>query len=59
MKKLLTVQQVAELIQVAPITIYKWISAGKIPYTKLPSGSVRFDPDKLQNWINNRTVRVK
>lgn len=58
MNTLLTVAQVAKMMQVNENTVYRWISGGKIPYTKLPSGLVRFEQEKLDNWIKNRTVKA-
>lgn len=58
MTKLLTSKDVAEIMQVKQRTIYAWVQAGKIPFTKLPGGDIRFDAQKLDNWIKNRTARV-
>lgn len=58
MNKLLTVAEVAQMMQVGANTVYRWIAGNKIPYTKLPGGGVRFDQEKLNNWLKNRTARV-
>jgi len=52
-EKLLTVQQLGELIQVSPKTIYQWTHIGFIPHYKLPKG-VRFSPWRVMGWLSGR-----
>ncbi len=55
MKKLLTVQQVAEVLQIHPNSLYRLVYQKRIPFTKV-SGMVRFDQDQLDRWIEARKV---
>ena len=59
MSKMLTVKDVAELMQVKSLTVYRWVQDRKIPFAKLPGGTLRFDADKINNWIQLRTVKSK
>jgi excisionase family DNA binding protein len=57
MSKLLTIEQLAEQIQISKGTIYKWTMANKIPHLKMGS-AVRFDPVAIEKWLKSRTVLV-
>jgi len=35
--------QIAELFQVKPITVLKWVERGQIPYIKMSDKCLRFD----------------
>jgi len=56
MDKLLTVNEVAEYLKLAKITIYKMVSAKAIPHVKL-NRRLLFDPNQLQLWIEEKSVR--
>lgn len=51
--RLLTVQQVAELLQVKLSTIYKWTHEGSIPHLKL-GRLVRFREDDILEWLRDK-----
>jgi len=51
MSKLFTVREVAELLKVNIMTIYRWIKEGKIKQTKI-GRSVRIDESELNKFIN-------
>ncbi|MHB1680962.1 MAG: helix-turn-helix domain-containing protein [bacterium] len=53
-KQLLTVKQVSELINIAPLTIYKLTYGRKIPFVKI-GRIVRFDKDKILTWLNSNS----
>lgn len=55
MSKLMTPKEVADHLGVTINTVYKWVAANKIPYVKL-NKSVRFNPSKLESWINSRSI---
>ena len=59
MTELISVQQLSEKINFTPMTIYRWVKARKIPYIKMPGNDIRFDKDKIDKWIENRTVKSK
>lgn len=49
----LTVQEVAQLLNVRVQTLRKWIAMGKIPSVKV-GRACRIDPQELESWINER-----
>lgn len=53
MEKLLTVQQLSELIQVKRSTLYEWTHVGFIPHYKFPKG-IRFKEIEIVNWLRKR-----
>ena len=53
MEKLLSIQQLSELIQVSPKIIYQWTHTGYIPHYKLPKG-IRFREQDIETWLRNR-----
>jgi excisionase family DNA binding protein len=58
MSKLLTIDQLAEELQVSKHTIYKWVAASKIPHIPMPNRKVRFDMSAIEKWLKSRTVTV-
>ena len=56
MEKLLKVEQLSEIIQISPSTIYHWTQAGFIPHYKLPKG-LRFRIGEIENWLNRKKIR--
>ena len=58
MSNLLNIKQVAELLNMSERTIYEYVADQKIPYVKIGK-AVRFDPDKIENWVRLRTVNAK
>ena len=53
MEKLLTINDLSNLLQVSKRTIYQWTHTGFIPHYKLPRG-VRFRPSEVEKWIQKR-----
>ncbi len=51
----MTVDEVAERLQVRPRTIYQWVHEGYIPVIKLGS-LVRFSQASLAEWLQKRAV---
>jgi excisionase family DNA binding protein len=49
--RLLGVKEVAELLGLAPGTIYHLVSQGRIPCVRLSSRCLRFRPSDLEGWI--------
>ena len=52
--KYLTIEQVAEMLQVTRMTIYNFQNNG-LPFIKLGK-SVRFDKDDVIAWMNSKKV---
>ncbi len=48
--KLLTIQELAEILNAKVTTIYSWINRGSVPHLKF-NGLVRFDQAEIQAWI--------
>ena len=55
---LLTPEQAAELLQMAPITLAIWRSQriGDLPYIKLSSKAIRYRRSDIEAWLARRTV---
>jgi len=50
-RELMNAEQVADYLQVKVKTIHNWKSEGKIPFAKLPTGSVRYKLSEIEKWI--------
>jgi excisionase family DNA binding protein len=50
--KILTVNQVAELIQAKPSTVYAWAEQSRIPSIKI-NGLRRFIESEILSWLDN------
>ena len=57
LKKYLNVKELSGLTGLKQSTIYQWVSQRKIPYIKLGK-KILFDPDKINKWIDENTVKV-
>lgn len=55
MKKLLTADEVAELLAIDVSTVHRWARAGTLPAFRY-GRVVRFDPDALNGFISGQTV---
>ncbi len=53
--KLWTVNQVAELLNLSPGTIYHFLSEQKLPCVRISGRCVRFDPRQIEAWVAQRT----
>ena len=53
MDRLLTIDDLAEWLQVKPRTIYQWVHEGYIPVIKL-GALVRFDQASIIAWVKKR-----
>lgn len=49
--RLMTVDEVADYIQVKPKTIYNWASLGVIPCIRMNKRIVRFKLEKVLKWL--------
>jgi excisionase family DNA binding protein len=52
---LLTVDQAAAVLNVAPKTLRNWCSLRAIPFLRV-GGCLRFDGDALKQWLEARAV---
>ncbi len=55
-EKLLTVEEVAEILRVSLTTVYRRIQAGELPYIKLGHRQVRVKPEDLEAYIEAHRV---
>ena len=53
MDKLLTPKQLADLLQVRPTTVYKWVHYKYVPHIKLRS-LIRFKEKRVEEWLKRR-----
>lgn len=51
--EILTVEQVAELLHLHPMTVYRLAKEGKLPGFKV-GGRWRFQKDAMENWMVDR-----
>ncbi|MBI4822818.1 MAG: helix-turn-helix domain-containing protein [Nitrospirae bacterium] len=50
--KLLNVNEIAQILNVKPSTVYQWAELGQIPCIKL-NGCLRFDLEDILKWIRS------
>ncbi len=54
-QRLMTVEEIAEYLQVKPSTIYQWTHTGFIPHVKL-GNRVRFRLSQVDRWVEKKAV---
>jgi excisionase family DNA binding protein len=52
---LLTVKELAQILNVKASTLYQWAVLRQIPHIKL-NGSLRFDLREIQGWVSSCKV---
>ncbi len=57
-QRLLTVEEIADYLQVKPSTIYQWTHTGFILHVKL-GNRVRFKLSQVDKWVERRAVKEK
>ncbi len=57
-KEVLTVKDIAEYMDIHPMTIYKYVKDGRIPAFKIGS-SWRIRRDSIQKWIKENEQQKK
>ena len=58
MEKLLSPEQVCEMLQVKRSTIYSWVFTRKIPFVKL-NGVLRFKEKAINKWVEGQAEEIK
>ena len=58
MDKLLTIDQLADILQIKKATIYSWTFAKNIPHFKI-GGALRFREREIEKWIDGQREEVK
>jgi excisionase family DNA binding protein len=54
--RLLTAREVAEHLGFTPKTILRWQRRGLLPAIKLPGDKVRFRPEDVDAWLDERAT---
>ena len=55
MDKLLTVEEIADVLNVKQSTIYNWTHLGFIPHIKIGK-LLRFNEDDVLKWLNKKSI---
>ncbi len=53
MEKLLTINEVSELLQIPKGSLYNLVHEGRIPYIKIGGGRLRFRESTLEKWVES------
>jgi len=56
MEKLLTVNDICDILQVKKGLVYKWVHYGYVPYVKI-GNVLRFKESKIEKWVSRREKR--
>jgi excisionase family DNA binding protein len=57
--RLLTARAVAELLDVNPETVLRWVRRAELPAIRLPSGQLRFREAELETWLAERATTAR
>lgn len=55
--RLITVEELAEYLNLNPHTIYIWVEQGKIPHIKI-GRMVRFDLLEIEDWLASKKTQL-
>jgi excisionase family DNA binding protein len=55
-RRLLTAPELADRLGVSTGALLRWTRAGQVPAVKLPSGAVRYRPERIEEWLDERTA---
>ena len=59
MSKLLTIKETAKLLAITESSLKGMIRRGTIPYIKLSPKVLRFDPEELDEYLEQRRVKPR
>ena len=57
-KQVMTVKEIAEFLDVHPMTIYKYVQDGRIPAFKI-GASWRIRRDSIKKWMDDNEHKIK
>ena len=57
--RLLTPDEVASRLSVSKRTVYRLAATGQIPVVRMSRKLLRFDPEKVEKWINESHLRPR
>ena len=58
MDKILTIEQLAEYLQVSTKTVYRMVKNGEVPCIRV-SGQWRFREERIQQWLRSKEQNVE
>ena len=61
MVEILTAKEVADRLKVHLMTVYRWVSSGRLEVSRLPGGGLRIDAKELEKLLSQygRKTRAK
>jgi excisionase family DNA binding protein len=57
MERLLTAEQVAEIIRVNIAVLYQWTHRGAIPHIKISKRMIRFREEEVMEWLDSKACQ--
>ncbi len=55
---ILTIEEAAVLLKVSKWTVYRLVEHRQIPFIRLPSGTLRFKEESLEDWVAEHLVEA-
>lgn len=52
--ELWTYQDLCRRLSIRPGTAYAWVSQGRVPHIRLSGKLVRFDPERIEEWLEEK-----
>jgi len=59
MEKLLSIDDLTEMLGVTKATIYSWTSQNKIPHIKLSKRLLKFRENDIIDWISKKSINAE
>jgi excisionase family DNA binding protein len=53
---LMTRKEVSRRLNISVATLKRWEKKARIPYIKLDTGRVRYEPEEIEKYIQNRII---
>lgn len=54
--ELIGYSEASRLLGIPVATLYNWVSLKRIPHIRMSKRMVRFDPERIRRWIEERVV---
>jgi excisionase family DNA binding protein len=51
----ITVKKLAPVLEIHPITLYRWVESNKIPYKRVGQ-RIRFDAETIIQWLKFHSI---
>jgi excisionase family DNA binding protein len=58
-RRLLDIEQAAEVLGIHAATLYKWARAKRVPCIRMGARVIRFDPRALEKFLAQNTVEAR